>query len=98
MYTKSEIEEKVKRYIKNYRLYYINYPERDDEELFWQSDGDNEIELISELETSHLENCIKKVNKDLDNFDDKYTRDIIEPLLKNKLKYLKSEIKTRAEG
>ncbi|MGJ0319316.1 hypothetical protein NG767_11290, partial [Aliarcobacter cryaerophilus] len=66
-----------------------------DEEYFWQPDGDNEIQLISELETSHIENCIRRVQKDLKNFDDKHTKDIIVPLMENKIKHLKSELKDR---
>jgi len=95
MYTKEELDKKVIKYIKTYRLYYLNFHIRADEELFWQPDGDNEIKLISNLETSHIENCIKKVQKDLKDFDDKHTKDIIIPLMKNKIKHLKSELTNR---
>jgi hypothetical protein len=95
MYTKEELDEKVKRYIKIYRLYYLDFPARPDEELFWQPDGDNEIELISDLETSHIENCIRRVKKDLKDFDDKHTKGIIVPLMENKVKHLKAELTDR---
>jgi hypothetical protein len=80
-------EEEVNFYIKWRQIYYINYPELGDEEIFWK-DGDGEIQIIVDMSVEHIARCIKLLKKDIIRLKKSGASDSMIDLIKNKINHL----------
>lgn len=91
MLTREELQIKIDRYTKQPFMYYIEYPESDDNEYFWK-DGAGELQLITDMRMDHLKACINKIKNDIKKFYDDDVRDILIPLAEKKQKQLQEEL------
>ncbi|UTJ07475.1 hypothetical protein [Arcobacter roscoffensis] len=97
MLTQQELQIKIDRYTKQPFMYYVEYPESDDNEYFWK-DGLGELQFIPDMTMDHLKACINKIKKDIKEFYDEDVRDILIPIAEKKQKQLQAELMRKANS
>jgi hypothetical protein len=95
------LEERINFYI-GHSFYYLEYP-YGVTEGFWK-DGNGKYILIEDMDMDHLKGCIRRIEKDLEQYDHpkmkdqnyQPIRDILFPLAEKKIAELKIEFQRQA--